>query len=48
MSLAIKPKKKIILVGLDDETNSFYKKLAGEQVVRIKDYVEAIKIIKNV
>ena len=46
MSLTIKLKKKIILVGLDNETNSCYKKLEGEQVVIAKDYVEAIKMIK--
>lgn len=48
VSLAIKPKKKIILVGLDSETNNFYKKLAGKQIFIAKDYKEAIKIIMEV
>lgn len=47
ISLAIKPKKKIILVGLSDETNNFYRKLAPNQVFVAKDYKEAIKILEN-
>lgn len=47
ISLAIKPKKKIILVGLSEETNNFYKNLAPNQVFVAKDYKEAIAILEN-
>lgn len=47
ISLAIKPKRKIILVGLDDICNDFYKKLAPNQVFLAKDYIEAIKLLEN-
>lgn len=47
VSLAIKPNKKIILVGLYEEANTFFKKLAPKQIFISKDYTEAIKIIKK-
>ena len=47
ISLAIKPKKKIILVGLDECSNNFYKNLAPSQVFIAKDYSEAIKILNS-
>ena len=47
ISLAIKPKKKIILVGLDENANIFYKNLAPTQVFIAKDYSEAVKILNS-
>lgn len=45
ISLAIKPGKKIILVGVDKKTIDFYKMLAPNQVFFAKDYTEAIKLL---
>ena len=45
ISLAIKPGKKIILVGLYDEANILYKKLAPDQVSIVKNAEEAIKLL---
>ena len=45
ISLAIKPGKKIILVGTDKKTIDFYKMLAPNQVLVAKDYTEAIKLL---
>lgn len=45
VSLAIKPGKKIILVGLFEEANEFYIKLARNQIFIAKDYKEACQII---
>ncbi|MCI9365555.1 MAG: cytochrome [Clostridia bacterium] len=47
ISLAIKPKKKIILIGLDENTNNFYQNLAPNQVFIAKNYMEAIKILNS-
>lgn len=47
ISLAIKPKKKMVLVGLDEYVNNFYKNLAPNQVFLAKDYKEAIRILNN-
>lgn len=47
ISLAIKPKKKIILVGLSEEVNNFYRNLAHSQVFIAKDYKETITILEN-
>lgn len=47
ISLAIKPKKKIILVGLDEYVNNFYNSLAPNQVFVAKDYKEAVKILNS-
>ncbi len=47
ISLAIKPKKKIILVGLSEEVNNFYRNLAPNQVFIAKDYQETITILEN-
>ena len=48
ISLAIKPGKKIILVGTYEEANVFYKKLAPNQIFIAKDYEEAIAIMEEV
>ena len=45
ISLAIKPKKNVILVGLNKEAKDFYKKLAPKQVYCVKNYIEANKIL---
>ena len=45
ISLAIKPKKKIILIGLDNESNRFYQNLAPNQVCIVDSYKEAIDIL---
>ena len=47
ISLAIKSKKEIILVGLSEEVNNFYRNLAPNQVFIAKDYREAIKILEG-
>lgn len=47
ISLAINPRKKIILVGLLKEANDFYTNLAPNQVLIAKDYKEAIIILEN-
>ena len=47
ISLAIKPGKKIILVGLDEQANNFYKNLAPKQVFTVKNYKEAIELLEN-
>lgn len=47
ISLAIKPGRKIILVGLYEEANQFYQKLAPNQVFVAKDYQEAIELLKE-
>ena len=47
ISLAIKPDKKIILVGLYEEANVFYKKLAPNQISIVPTHVEAIKLIED-
>jgi len=49
VSLALAcPGKKVILVGTDDVTNTFYKKMAGEQVIITKDYKDACAALKRV
>ena len=48
ISLAMKPKKEIILVGLDEDANIFYKNLAPNLVFIAKDYNEAIKILDEI
>ena len=45
ISLAINPGKKIVLIGLQDEENNFYKKLAPNQVYTANDYIQAIEIL---
>lgn len=47
ISLAIKPWKKIILVWLYKEANTFYTKLAPTQVFVVKDYIEAINVLNS-
>ncbi len=47
VSLSIKPGKKVILVGLFEEANNFYEKLAPNQITIVKDYKEAIEKIKK-
>ncbi len=47
ISLAIIAKKKLILVGLYDEANAFYKKLSPENTYCVKDYKEAVKILEK-
>lgn len=47
ISLAIKPKKKIILVGLSEKANNFYKDLAPNQIFIVKDYKEAIILLED-
>lgn len=47
VSLAIKPGKKILLVGTDKETNDFYKKITNNQIFIAKNYKEAIIILKE-
>jgi hypothetical protein len=47
VSLAIKSGKKVILVGLYEEANIFYKKLAPEQIFCVKESSEAIKILEE-
>ena len=49
ISLAIKPGKPIILVGMDDITNDFYKQLVpSNQLNIVSDYKEAIEVIKKI
>ena len=47
ISLAIKPGKTIILIGLYDEANVFYKKLAPDQIICVKDFKEAINFLEK-
>ncbi|HIH17392.1 MAG TPA: cytochrome [Nanoarchaeota archaeon] len=47
ISLAIKPGKKIILIGLYEEANTFYKKLAPEQILCVKNSKEAIDFLEK-
>jgi len=47
ISLSIKSGKKVILVGLFDEANNFYRKLGNELTYIAKDYTEAIDILKK-
>jgi uncharacterized protein (TIGR00725 family) len=47
ISLAIKPGKTIILIGLYKEANVFYKKLAPDQVICVKDFKEAINFLEK-
>ena len=47
ISLAIKSNKQVILVGLDSETNNFYKKLSNNKVLITKDFFEANEILKR-
>lgn len=47
ISLAVKEGKKVILVGLYNEANEFYSKLAPEQIVCVKDFKEAISILEK-
>lgn len=47
ISLAIKPGKKIIIVGATNKANDFYKELAPKQVIIAKDYKEATKILEK-
>ena len=47
ISLAIKPGKKIVLVGLQEEDNNFYKRLAPNQVYIAKDYMQAIEFLNS-
>ena len=47
ISLAIKPGKTIILVGLHKEANEFFKKLAPEQIHIVNNAEEAIELLKN-
>lgn len=47
ISLAIKPQKKIILVGLYEEANLFFKKLAPNQIYIVKNFSEAIEFLKQ-
>ena len=49
ISLAIKPGKPIILVGMDDITNDFYRQLIpNKQLSIVKDYNEAIQEINRI
>ncbi len=48
ISLAIKPKKKIILVGLTKEADNFFKKLAPEQIYCVNNYISANKILAEI
>ena len=49
ISLAVKPGKPIILVGMDDITNNFYKQLIpSNQLSIVKDYKEAIKVVESI
>lgn len=47
VSLAINAEKKVILVGIYDEANSFYKKLAPQQTLIAKDYKEAVILLQK-
>lgn len=47
VSLSIKPGKKVILVGLFEEANKFYKKLAPNQMFVVESYKEAIEILEK-
>ena len=47
ISLALKAEKKVILVGLEKEANIFYSKLAPSLIFVVKEYKQAIVIIKK-
>ncbi|MCH8519587.1 MAG: cytochrome [Nanoarchaeota archaeon] len=47
ISLAIKPNKKIILIGLYEEANKYFEKLAPNLIYVVEDYLEAIEILKK-
>lgn len=47
ISLAINPGKKIVMVGLDKESNDFFKKLADDQIFVVDDFSKAIDIIQT-
>lgn len=49
ISLAIKPGKPIVLVGMDDITNNFYRQLIpSNQLNIVNNYQEAIQVIERI
>ena len=49
ISLAIKPGKPIILVGMNDVTNDFYRQIVPDNQLNIvKEYKEAIQVIDRI
>lgn len=48
VSLALSAEKKVILVWVFEEANSFYSKLSPEWISVAKDAVEAIELLNNI
>ncbi|MFA5931584.1 MAG: cytochrome [archaeon] len=47
VSLAINSEKKVILVGVYEEANKFYKRLDQKKTLIAKDYKDAIELLKK-